>query len=498
MTGIDRLSNTHRGLHRMRMMIALQKFFDIFSKRAPSHDLPYIFKILEISPCDIEKAYEKLNLANAAKQNGQANIPGTDDTELDGPQQTIVQSTEGRIQPVLAKVEVVLKGLGDQIRRVELEPALRRIRSAPDRCREKLKRGLDDASARIAPVREDFHASLNEYEKFRLDWNITRPPYYPEQHVPHIVRIIFILLCETACNAYFFARGTDYGYVGGAAQAFVLALVDILIVFWLGRLIPWAGLPASLRKLVGIVSFLLFIAWALAYNLAVAHFRDQLRFDPLTATHLALDSLVANPIGLADIESWALFALGVVFSFMAMLDGIRWDDPIPGYSQAHRRVQAARAQYKYEVETLTESGIEIHRAAGEEVDRTAQRCRDEVVSLTNSLETILVLLANIKKFVDHYEGCCNALISKYRDDNRRFRTSPPPEYFQHRWKYPIDHAFERGIETEQRKQREQKEKAAQATRLHGNVRKELDESITWFSAEVRKLQDPLMEGWKEK
>ena len=215
---------------------------NLFSSRQTA---PFDFASLEITPFDIDSTYAGLNLANEAERNGKAEIPATDDKEFDGPQQKIVSSTETRIQPALAQAEVTLKGLSDQISRVNLEPHLRQLRQAPDQCREKLKRGLSDASSQIALTREAFHASLEEYETFRRERNIDRRPVYPERHAPHILTIVFILLCETACNAYFFARGADYGYVGGAAQAFVLALVDVLIVFCLGRCIPWTSRPIS-------------------------------------------------------------------------------------------------------------------------------------------------------------------------------------------------------------------------------------------------------------
>ena len=247
---------------------------------------------------------------------------------------------------------------------------------------------------------------------------------------------------------------------------------------------------------MGIASGLIFVAWALVYNLAVAHYRDQLRFDPFAATRLALDSLVANPIGLADIESWALFTLGLLFSFLAMFDGTRWDDPIPGYSQAHRLVLKAREQYQYEVETLTRSGSDIHREARQGMEQTIWQSRNETVSLTNWIATKATLLANIKRFIEYHEGCCNALIKKYRDDNRRFRLSPPPEYFQQRWQHPIAHDFERDLDIDRRKQKEQEEAAAQVIEGHDNMRKALSESIEWFFGEVRKLQDPLIEGWE--
>ena len=91
------------------MALSLQRILDLLSKLFSSREESFDFASLEITPFDIESAYVDLNLANMAERNGKANIPGIDDKEFDGPQQTIVQSIEGQIQRTLAQAEVVLK-----------------------------------------------------------------------------------------------------------------------------------------------------------------------------------------------------------------------------------------------------------------------------------------------------------------------------------------------------------------------------------------------------
>src|SRR6202035_4874294 len=50
-----------------------------------------------------------------------------------------------------------------------------------------------------------------------------------------------------------------------------------------------------------------------------------------------LHRLLTAPYALTDINSWLLFALGFVFSLIAMADGLMFFDPYMGYAGLERR-----------------------------------------------------------------------------------------------------------------------------------------------------------------
>ena len=50
-----------------------------------------------------------------------------------------------------------------------------------------------------------------------------------------------------------------------------------------------------------------------------------------------LHRLLTAPYALTDINSWLLFALGFIFSLIAMADGLMFFDPYIGYAGLERR-----------------------------------------------------------------------------------------------------------------------------------------------------------------
>ena len=164
-------------------------------------------------------------------------------------------------------------------------------------------------------------------------------------------------------NGYFFAAGSEFGLVGGVFQAIIVAVINILIAFGIALFgIRQLSHARYVRRFVGIVSVLALIGWMLAYNFAIAHFRDQLALgaeDPMlqAITHFRLD-----PLGLKSVDSWLLVLLGVTFSVIAAADGYNFDDPYPGYGPVTRRWRQAREDYHQEKAELVDDQA-VHRDA---------------------------------------------------------------------------------------------------------------------------------------
>src|SRR6202030_2887091 len=63
------------------------------------------------------------------------------------------------------------------------------------------------------------------------------------------------------------------------------------------------------------------------------------------ALRAALDTLWASPWKLADLNSYYLFAMGLLFGLLAVYKGATFDDPYPGYGTRSRRHEDARQDY---------------------------------------------------------------------------------------------------------------------------------------------------------
>jgi hypothetical protein len=217
----------------------------------------------------------------------------------------------------------------------------------------------------------------------------------------------------------------------------VIALLNVLASFALGRAAAWlAGARPGFRAL-GALAAVAFLAWASLYNLTVAHARDLLGDSIDYAVVLrGIGRIWEAPFVFHDVGSWLLLGLGIAFSLIAFADGLRWDDPTPGYARLERRVREARADWQHERSRLDVEGRALLARRLDELQQGSERVRHRVVVLRNDAEQKRLLVARAHNFFRYAVESGNTMLRVYRDLNRQHRTTPPPAYFQQTWSHP--------------------------------------------------------------
>ena len=118
--------------------------------------------------------------------------------------------------------------------------------------------------------------------------------------------------------------------------------------FWGMVLIRLVNRRNYFLKLIGLLSFLAYLAFAVALNLTLSHLRE---IPPAVAVsdHVGAGSAASAADGaamaLTDINSWILFTIGFIFSLIAMADGLLFFDPYIGYAGLERRWIDASRQF---------------------------------------------------------------------------------------------------------------------------------------------------------
>ena len=87
--------------------------------------------------------------------------------------------------------------------------------------------------------------------------------------------LLVLFVFEVFLNGFFLAKGSELGYLGGAAEAFTFALLNIGVSF----LIAVVGVRElnhrnPLRKLFGFFALLCYLFLLVAINLSLAHYRE--------------------------------------------------------------------------------------------------------------------------------------------------------------------------------------------------------------------------------
>ena len=144
--------------------------------------------------------------------------------------------------------------------------------------------------------------------------------------------LLALFVFEVFLNGFFLAKGSELGYLGGAAEAFTFALLNVGVSFLIGA----AGVRELnhrnvFRKLFGLISFLCYLALLVGLNLALAHYREVSGALITDAGREVLVRLRTAPLAIADLKSWLLFGLGILCSLIAFADSFLIFDPYPGY-----------------------------------------------------------------------------------------------------------------------------------------------------------------------
>ena len=127
--------------------------------------------------------------------------------------------------------------------------------------------------------------------------------------------------------------------------------------------------------------------------------------------------------------SWVFFCVGLTFSLIAMADGVIFQDPYPGYEGVEKACIAAHHAYSEGVSDLIANLRDIRDEASDamrEAGRDLSLKRGEFDSILQSRARLNV---GFTDFQAQLERTAQALLSIYREANRRARSSPAPSYF---------------------------------------------------------------------
>lgn len=170
-----------------------------------------------------------------------------------------------------------------------------------------------------------------------------------------------------------------------------------------------------------------------ALNLSFAHYRDVFALGLDNPEERALSAMIETPFVLHDIKSWWLAGIGLIFAFVSLIDGFKWDDPYPGYGDVSRRRDVRREEYqdaKHVWLNALGERREQARAEVSEIRRDIDMMQGEIQQANLGRRHFT---AAFFAHVSHLESAANQLLDVYRDANRDARNRPVPAYFEQRW-----------------------------------------------------------------
>jgi hypothetical protein len=394
-----------------------------------------------LRPIDTEWIARELDLAKVAAERGEANLPPSDSTVLDAIEQTIIQKIESEWSWQGGELINQLRAYAQRLIGFSVASEFTNLQIAARDTLARLRAADHRAEAELGPLKEEYIGRRDDLHDFRLKHRLKRVARTPARRWTTFGLLSLVVAGESILNGFLFAKGSEFGLVGGVGIAIVISLVNVAFAFLLGlgpaRLINiryWLLKPIALFiTTAGLVTLVLFHAFAAHYRDAIAAVGQAKGMDR------AITTLNSSPWQLSEINSYYLFGFGILCAFLAFYKGCRFDDPYPFYGQRSRAAAEAREDY-------SDTHAELFEHLQEIKDETIQQLSEGITRIPLFPQQAANIRAQRSALIETFRGyeaavvtAANQLLSKYRDENRRSRKDAPPVHFDRSWMVP--HSF---------------------------------------------------------
>jgi len=266
----------------------------------------------------------------------------------------------------------------------------------------------------------------DELSEFRSTNRLNRAARNPARRWTTFGLLFLLIGLESGLNGFFFAKGSDFGLLGGVGTAIGISFVNVLFAFMLG-LFPmrWINHRNYFFKLIGVIVTIVGLSGLVALHGFAAHYRDATALvGEDRAFAIALQTLKTSPLVLADLNTFYLFGLGILWAFLAIWKGATFDDPYPLYGAHYRRAASARETYSDEHALLFDDFEKIKEDTVAQLEAGTRKIPlfPQEASLIRTQRE--AHLNGFRAYESAVETAVNQLLARYRDANR----SPPKKY----------------------------------------------------------------------
>jgi hypothetical protein len=388
---------------------------------------------LEVFPAlNIGKLAADLAVGRLGAERGAEEAPVSDSAVLDDVEGRIVERVEAEKNSAHGVFLDELHLYKERLSGLDFEGRFATIRQAAPAAVSEFRAEAAQGRDELHSLRRHLRDVEAERDDFRRRHRLTRAARWAAggNLTLKIGILLSLFVFEVFLNGFFLAKGSELGYVGGAAEALTFALLNIGVSFLAGAVgVRELNHRNYMRKVFGLLALICYLAIAVGLNLTLAHYREAAGSFVSDAGQEVLVRLRTAPLGITDVKSWLFFSIGMLCSLIAFGDSYLIFDPYPGYGMLEKRRAAAYEAYIQRKNELIAALLAIRDQAIEileEANRDLSVRRSEYDAILES-RTRLVRLFEAHQ--THLDRTANALLSTYREANQRSRKTPPPPRF---------------------------------------------------------------------
>ncbi len=394
--------------------------------------IPHSILSLPFRPVDVEGQIRARRLIERGEADGRSDRPPADATAPTSTELEIANDVRAERERLANALASHLRAQNDALAQLDAAMDIAKLRNDAEYAISRLGQGDVAWKGEIARLLREAREAKAEYDDFRIEHRLRRAARDPGNRFLAASLLFLLIVVESALNGVFFAEGSEFGLVGGTVLALGTSLVNVLVFgFCLGfGPARWQHHRSLLLRSVAWVLLAAGLVLSVGANAFVAHYRDA--FERL-GENVHLDAvwahLRADPFGLARLQSWLLFFLGLFFAGMGFWKGYRFDDPYPLYGRIARHWRDAEQRYLESRHQRLEEASGVRDEAKHALDLAIERLRGAAMQRDQILGARARIVQEFQSHERHLEEAANALLTAYREANRRVRTTNPPRTF---------------------------------------------------------------------
>jgi len=389
------------------------------------------------SKIDVDKVIKSENIDRLGRETGEKELPPTNATPYDANESKIILKFKDELSESYRKAKDKIAGLNNRISKIDINPDFQNIENLPEKIKKQAANLINEFGSRLITVKEARDQLSLDLKEFQSTNNLSSLPDYPESKFLSITILVAIVFIESVGNGYFFAKGNEFGFLGGYTQALIVASANVAFAFFWGYLaIPQMNSVNKTKKYLGIISIPTYLLIAISFNLFVAHYRDELSLSFEGANFRAISAFLETPFFLKDFDSFILFFIGLIISVIALIDGYKFDDKYPGYGRIYRRYKEAEKKYHLCCSNIVKSLHKLKTQSLEELDDLSENYKKDYNHLNIQLSTKNKLIDLYEQHYQHLEGVCDVVLKHYQHANSSSRKTPAPKYFDENFSMP--------------------------------------------------------------
>ena len=202
-------------------------------------------------------------------------LPAADTQSLDSIEQQITQALESEWSWNGADLINNLRAYAARLIAVSVQTEFATLDLLAQNALTKLGNAHHRAEAELGPLSEAYISSRQELDEFRRRHRLKRSARNPSRRWTTAGLLVVIIGIESTLNGIFFAKGAQFGLLGGIGTAIGISFANVVVSFAIG-LFPmrWINHRNYILKLLGLLLTILGFCAIVGVHGFAAHFRD--------------------------------------------------------------------------------------------------------------------------------------------------------------------------------------------------------------------------------